>query len=433
MPLSAAPQSFSLENGLRVVFVERHGFPKVFAHLVIDTASAMTGDVGSRNAYLLEGTFLWPFEHVRLTSAGCGVDGCFIASHGLSGQLGEVLSRIANLATRAAADPGAYQQRYETYLRMADRAEGPMERNTRALLFGPSHRYGEPPTGAPPALDVIRQLRDRSFVPSAATLVIVGDVTVDSVRAALGDTFASWAAAEGPRPAHSKPPPAPDGPRIVVYRNRSIEQVWGSVVARGPTATHPDLPACMVLIRLLDHIADSGLFHGEREELAAAYTVGGRIDVYKDASVMRLVASFDRVSPIDGMRRMLDAIDSAREHEPPVDDLERAKAALIAEIRHTMTTDAGIASAYAGAALLGLGPTAPQDRARRIAAVSAADVRAAARRYLAAQALRVILDGNPESTKGADALGLGEPVFTNEYGQPVAPAKALVPTTRPAG
>ena len=88
---------------------------------------------------------------------------------------------------------------------------------------------------------------------------------------------------------------------------------------------------------------------------------------------------------------------------------------------------------HAGAALLGLGPTAPQDRVRLLAAVSAADVRAAAHRYLGAQSLRVILDGNPESTKGAASLGLGEPVFTNDYGQPILPAKTVPATTGPAG
>jgi predicted Zn-dependent peptidase len=199
-PQPVSLQTFSLENGLHVVFVERHGFPMVAAQLVIDTSWAMADDVGGRTAYLLAGTFLSPFEHVRQTSAGCGPDGCAIASRGLSAQLAEVLGRIANLAMRAGGDPGAYQQRFATYVHLAEREYGPVQRNMRALMFGRNHRYGEAPSGPVPTLDALKQLRDRSFVPSASTLVVVGDTTIDAVRAALGQTPAPWVPGREARP-----------------------------------------------------------------------------------------------------------------------------------------------------------------------------------------------------------------------------------------
>ena len=431
MPQPVSPQTFSLENGLHVVFVERHGFPMVAAQLVIDTSWAMTDDVGGRNAYLLAGTFLSPFEHVQQTSAGCGPDGCAIASRGLSAQLAEVLGRIANLAMRAGGDPGAYQQRFATYVRLAEREYGPVQRNMRALLFGGNHRYGEAPPGPVPTLDALKQLRDRSFVPSASTLVVVGDTTIDAVRAALGQTLATWAPGREARPAPAKPPPPPDGPHIVVYRNRSIGQVWGSVAARGPTVRDRDMPACMVLAQLLGGAMDSVLYHGEREELGAAYTVGARIETYKDATVMTMGASFDRDSPIAGMRTMLDAIALAREKEPSADDLERAKAGVVAQERHAGAVDEGMALMLGGAALEGLSPTAIQDRAGLVAAVSAADVRAVARHYLAPEALRAVLDGRAESTVGAQSLGLGEPVFTDIHGRPAPPVGSVAVAKKP--
>jgi zinc protease len=433
MPQPASLQAFTLENGLHVVLVERHGFPMVAARLVIDTSWAMADDVGGRNAMLLGGTYLSPFEHVRQTSAGCGVDGCYVASRGLAGQLPEVLGRIENLVTRASGDPGVYAQRFATYVRLSERAERPIQRNMNALMFGRSHRYGESLAGPVPTLDALKQMRDRSFVPSASTLVVVGDATLDAVRAALGETLAPWAPGKGPRPTPPKPPPPPEGPHIVVYRNGSIGQVWGSVAARGPLPGDGDLPACLVLAQLLGGVTDSALFHGERAELAAAYTVGARVDLYKDASVIALIASFDRDSPIAGMRKMLDAIALARDREPSADDLERAKAGLIAQARHTGIVDEWMASTLGNAALLGSDPTAIPDRAVRIAAVSAADVRAVARRYLAPEALRAVLDGKVELTTGAQSLGLGEPIFTDIHGRPQPPASPVAAGKTPGG
>jgi predicted Zn-dependent peptidase len=74
---------------------------------------------------------------------------------------------------------------------------------------------------------------------------------------------------------------------------------------------------------------------------------------------------------------------AAREKEPSADDLERAKAGLMAQARHTGAVDEGMASMLGTAALQGLSPTAIEDSAGLVAAVSAADVRAVARRYLA--------------------------------------------------
>ena len=153
----------------------------------------------------------------------------------------------------------------------------------------------------------------------------------------------------------------------------------------------------MVLAQLLGGAMDSALYHGEREELGAAYTVGARIETYKDATVMTM----------------------------------GAKAGLMAQERHAGAVDEGMASMLGSAALEGLSPTAIQDRAGLVAAVSAADVRAVARRYLAPEALRAVLDGRAESTVGAQSLGLGEPVFTDIHGRPAPPVGSVAVAKKP--
>jgi hypothetical protein len=52
----------------------------------------------------------------------------------------------------------------------------------------------------------------------------------------------------------------------------------------------------------------------------------------------------------------------------------------------------------------------------RIAAVSAADVYAVARRYLDPRSLRAVLSGNPKLLPDAKSMDFGDPVRTDAFG-----------------
>jgi predicted Zn-dependent peptidase len=336
-PIPLVIHSSMLENGLRLVVVERHAFPMVAARLTIGIASATTDDVGGRRAYLLGGTFLSPLERVAWTSGGCGVDSCFVASRGPSEELGPVLDRIAELISGSHTAPAAYRERLYVFKRQFDLAESALMRNLKAQLFGSRHRYGGPSPEDVPTLAELERLRAEVFVPSAATLVVVGDTTDEAVQREARQKFATWSGvdarsgSDARRPATpAGPSPLPDVPRIVFCRNRSIEQVWGTVGARGPGRGSLDAPAFAVLAALVGGTMDSTLYHHVREDLGVAYTIGARVDWYRDLSVLSLTGSFEGDNVITGVRGLLAAIDAVRAANPPADAVERAKAATIA-------------------------------------------------------------------------------------------------------
>jgi zinc protease len=429
LPPQDKVHSFVFANGLHAIVVERRGFPMVAARLVIDTGSALADDVGGRRAFLLGATFLHPLERVIQTTGACSVQGCVVTSRGLSKQFGEVLARIAKLVSGVSVDASVYERRLANAARLYDQAETPLVRNIRALMFGSSDRDGEPPPPEVPTLSALEDLRNRTFVPSAATLIVVGDTTESAVRGELDKTFAGWSGPTIPRATPTEPP-LPKGPRIVLSRNGAIGQLWCSIVARGPSLHARDFPAVLLLTQILGGKLDSALFHHVRESLGAAYSVGARVDWYRDASVVALTGSFDRDNAMTGARGLLNAIEAAREIEASADDLARAKTAVVAEMRHAASTDEGIAARLGAEALLGLRPEASQARPLLVQAVSAAEVRAAARRYLDPQALRVVLVGKPEFVAVAQSLGLGAPVLTDRFGRPLppqGPAQASAP------
>lgn len=289
------------------------------------------------------------------------------------------------------------------------------------------HRYGGPPPEDVPTLADLMRLRAAVFLPSAATLVVVGDITEEAARREAREKFAHWSsvnARSGPdtRPsAPASPPALPQAPRIALIRNRTIAQVWGIVGARGPGRDSPDAAAFLVLASMLGGNLDSTLYHHLREDLGVAYTLGAQVNWVLGSCMMSLTGSFDTNDAVAGVRGLLDAIDAVRATDPPPDAVERAKAATIAGIRHQMATDEGIASELAGAVALGLDVQIESTGRFRtlIAAVSAADVGAVARRYLHSDALRVVLMGRPESLRGAPSLGLGDPAWIDPLGRPL--------------
>jgi hypothetical protein len=68
------------------------------------------------------------------------------------------------------------------------------------------------------------------------------------------------------------------------------------------------------------------------------------------------------------------------------------------------------------AAVMRMSPAVIQQRPERLAAVSAMDVRAAARRYLGVASLHVVLAGDPDFLVTAQALRFGVPVRVDGLG-----------------
>lgn len=410
-----------LANGLRVVVLERHGFPAVAARLTTDTRGIEEGDVGGRRAYYLGHVFLSPSPGAP-TSADCSVTACRVATHGPTSRLDEVLGRIADVVFATGVTPEVLERRLAQARHAFDVEHagpgGAVIRNGAAMLFGHTHRYGQPPPRADaPTLAELQALRDRGIVPRASTLVIVGDVTLDAAAAQAERSLGEWRDVRVPEVETEPPPAAAGGPRIAAFHVRVVRQILGAVVARGPAPGDADAAAFEVVGQLLGAPLASIAYQHIREEMGAAYSVGVSVQRYPDVSSLMLAGSFDREKAIDGVQGLLDGIRSLREAEVGPEALEQAKRSLAGAWRRARSTDAGTARLLADAVEFGLSPSSIDEQLARYASVTAADVRRAARAYLGIGALRVVLVGDPEFLVTAQALRFGVPVRVDDYGR----------------
>lgn len=420
-PLPAVTvQSFALPGSLRVLVVERHGFPAIAAQLETDIGPADAGDVGGVRAGMLASVFLRPPEGMLQTSGGCGAAACFVQSRGATGDLDDVLGRIADLALSERAPAAEYDRRLAAAIKLYEMSgEDPgrsLDRIALAVLFGNRHAYGSNHKAVRPSLDELRDLRRRAFAPTSSVLVVAGDVTADDVKASAERHFGSWTAPAGPVPAPT-PPPDASGARIAAFHTKAISQVFGEVVARGPTRRDPDAPAFQLLVEMLGGSPGSIAFQGVREDMEAAYAIGSSVVWYPTTSKMSLGGSFERGQAVGGVQGLLDAIRGVRDAAPSEDVLARAKRIAVAKSRRAFETNEGLAATLAQTVLLGVSPEDAIDFPRQIGGVTAAQLQAVATRYLSVGQLHVVLVGDPEYLVTAQSLRLGVPMRADGYGE----------------
>jgi zinc protease len=422
-------ESSTLENGLRVVLIERHGFPSVAARLHVDTAFANAGDAGAWRAQLVSSVFLSPLAGVLRTAAGCGPAGCTVASLGTREELPDVLGRIADLVYAQDAPDEEYERRLTATATVLEKGAGgegqlQMHRAARALLFGLGQLYGEPRSTPPrPTLAELMSWRERAFVPRASTLLVAGDIDPQGALTEIRKRFGAWPDHPPVTGKAQAPGSDLDARRMVFIQNAALTQTLAAIAARGPAPHEDDGLAFAVLARVLGGNPGSASFRHVREELAASYNVNAWLNSFPDASMLVVGGNFERSKAVEGMNGILGAIRGVRDADTSPESLDRAKRALIAGWRQAMSTNEGIAALLDEAIAHGKPLESVQEFPAQVRAVTPSRLRAAAQRYLSPSSLRLIFVAHPNELARIDATGFGQATFADGYGRPVAPSR----------
>jgi predicted Zn-dependent peptidase len=152
-------------------------------------------------------------------------------------------------------------------------------------VFGPGHRYGRPQAGGAPQIASftvaeLRAFHTARYVPSAATLVVVGDVS-SAVLPALEKAFGSWKAA-----AAAPPPPTVPAPRQLAARSlwlvdkKDAAQSALRLGRVGPSWPDPAFAPNQVMNTLLGGSFTSRLNDNLREQHGYAYSASSRFRRY---------------------------------------------------------------------------------------------------------------------------------------------------------
>lgn len=219
------PQSFNLNNGLKVLVVENHKLPRVSMQLSIDNPPILEGDkagtasltgsllgLGSKNitkeAFNEEIDFL-------------GARLYFSSQSAYAQSLSKYFSRMMELMADAAINPNFTQEEFDkekdkliTGLKSEEKVVSAISsRVQRALAYGKNHPYGEFTTEETVnnvTLGDVEAFYREYFVPANAYLIVIGDVNFEEVKTLTETYFTSWTKAVPPSFSYSQPKNVPN-------------------------------------------------------------------------------------------------------------------------------------------------------------------------------------------------------------------------------
>ncbi|MBI1804430.1 MAG: insulinase family protein [Ignavibacteriae bacterium] len=215
-------QHLKLSNGLAIVLLEKHNLPLCQAELIVRggiaadpiektglasmTADMMEQGAGSRNALELADAI--DFLGASISAfAGWHTSGVIL--HTPVSKLDSALALFGDVALRPIfpADELERQrkERLTTLIQWHDRPGSIASVAFNKTLFGDKHPYGVPTIGNEKSIRsfMVEDLRDfhsRYFHPNNATLVVVGDVSAQTLLPKLEAAFGEWKPADAPKP-----------------------------------------------------------------------------------------------------------------------------------------------------------------------------------------------------------------------------------------
>lgn len=433
-----------LANGMALLVVENHRLPLVAMTLVVPGAgsaydppgkaglAAFTADLLDEGAGGLSA--LQIAEALDRLGAslqlGASADAAQVSVTTLTRTLDPTIDLFTKILTQPAFDPKEVARVHEDRLTALKlRRDRPREIASlvlQAVLFGDRSPYGHPTAGHAAefeklGLEDAKAFYARAWRPETMTLVVAGDVDAQALQAKLDATVGAWKPAGRVRAGRLSIRPARVESRLVVVDRPGAQQSDVRIGLPGIRRTDPRYYAFEVMRTVLGDGFTSRLMQRLREQLGYTYGISAAMGYRRE--VGPFVISSGIFTPVTGkaLEEIIGIVDKLAKEPVPAEELEKAKQNLIRAFPQRFETNAGIAEAFAELALHGLPDDWYESFAARIGAVTAQDVRRAAKTIVPPGQLVIVIVGDWAKVKETvGTLGLGEPARYNLDGLPIA-------------
>ncbi|WP_036158789.1 M16 family metallopeptidase [Maribacter forsetii] len=290
-----APQSFNLNNGLKVLVVENHKLPRVSMQLSIDNPPISEGDkagVASLTGSLLGlGSKNISKEGFNEEIDFLGARLYFSAQRAYAQSLSKYFPRMMELMADAAIYPNFTQEEFDkekdkliTGLKSEEKVVSSISsRVQRALAYGKNHPYGEFTTEETVnnvTLSDVEEFYRDYFVPANAYLIVIGDVNLEEVKTLTETYFTSWTKAVPPSFSYSQPKNVPNTQINFVDMPNAVQSEITVQNIVNLKMKDDDYIAALLANEILGGGADSRLYSNLRED--KGYTYGAYSSIGND-------------------------------------------------------------------------------------------------------------------------------------------------------
>jgi len=418
----------TLANGLKVWIVPSHKVPLAHAQLAFKAGtgidptgkfglSSLTADMldegaGTRSALEVADAidFLGADLSTRTTD-----DASFIDLHVPSARLADALPIMADVVmhpTFAAGDLDRLRkERLTSLIEAQDDPEQLVQLAFPRLLFGPTARYGTSGIGTASTIqsftpDDLKKFHSTYYVPGNALLVVTGDVTADTLVPQLEQTFHGWT---GTPPTMTPPavPASSAARKIYLVDKPGAAQSQIRIGSIGVARSTPDYFPLRVLNTILGGSFSSRLNANLREQHGYAYGAFSTFDMRLAPGPFYASAGVQTDKTSEALHEFF--VELTRIREPiPDGELKRAANFLSLLLPRNFETTQGVATSMSQLFVYSLPDDFYTTYADRVRAVTAADVKRVADKYIVPDKLTVVIVGDRKTIEpGIRALNLG--------------------------
>jgi zinc protease len=264
---------------------------------------------------------------------------------------------------------------------------------TEGSRFGRAEGGTEQSVAAITRDDLVRFHRAR-YTPATTTLVLVGDISAEDAEALVVRRLGGWSGGAGPSPTPDAAPAA-GGRRVHLVAKEDAPQSELRIGHVGVPRSHPDYMSIVVMNAILGGLFSSRINLNLREEHAYTYGAHSGFDWRRAAGPFAVSTAVQSDVTAAAARETILEIDRMRAE--PVSDAELSLATSYLDgvfpIRYETT--AAIAGALAGMVIYELPDDYFTTYRERVRAVTAEQVLRAARDHLHADALQLVVVGDP--------------------------------------
>ena len=434
-----------LDNGLEVIVVSRPAAPIVEMSLIMDAgyaadqfsrpgAASMTMamlDEGTTRKSALEISDALAMQGANL-SAGSNLDSSYIRLSAITDKLNASLQIYADVILHPSFPPEELDRlRRSALARIRQEKTRPISMALRALprlLYGEEHPYGQPLTGSGTEESInaigradLVQFHDTWFKPNNATLVVVGDVTPETLIPELQDLFGDWTEAEVPTKNLSMTNPTQSRVIHLVDRPESDQSVIfvGQLI---PPRANPDEIAIQAMNDVLGGLSSSRINMNLREDKGWSY---GAYSLIVDARGQRPLLAYapvqtDKTS--ESVEELFDEMYQITGERPPTgEELSIVKDSNTLSLPGRWEAAADVLASLGEVVRFDLPDNYWSDFADRVNSLTVQQVSQAADTYLRPDEIAWVVVGDREKIEpGLRELGFDEIRLINSDGAPLS-------------
>ncbi len=419
-------QHAKLENGLEIRLAERHEAPVVQFRLVMDAGYAAdpqdaAGTASLTLAMLDEGTKRRSALEISAQadslgaqiSSGSSLDSSAISLSAISSLTDESLDLYADIVRNPAFPEkelarlkkqrlAQIQQEKASPTSLALRVFGP-------LLYGEKHAYGIPLTGSGTEEVVekltvadLREFHKKWIRPDNATLVVVGDISMDKLKPLVKKHFADWQADDNKLPQKRLPTlENPQGQRIYLL-DRPGSQATIIAGNLAPPKADPENIAMVTLNSILGGAFNSRINLNLREEKRWSYGARSLLMDAKAQQPFIAYASVQTDKTAASMQEMLAEIRGITGEQPPTQkELADAQDNLTRKLPGENETSGAIAGTLSESVVFDLPENYYETYVTRVRGLDIPALESAAQNMLDADGLTWVVVGDLDSIEAS--------------------------------